>query len=83
MRKLFSLLPIFVVVLFSAGEQPPASSGKCPEAKITDARRDQPVKAHPLNREPGAKQEIAVLHYDADHCVKPIVVRDDVGGKSK
>ena len=78
MRILICLLPLMV----AAAPVPDPPGGKCPDAKLHEVKRDTPVTMHPLNQEPGAKQEIAVLHYDARHCVKPIVVRDNVGGKS-
>ncbi|MGN6279309.1 MAG: hypothetical protein ACTHM8_11380 [Sphingomonas sp.] len=83
MRILLCLLPFAAIASAPVSDRLPAGDvGKCPDVKITDAKRDKPVTVHPLNQEPGAKQEIAVLHYDANHCVKPIVVRDDVSGKA-
>jgi len=82
MRLLICLLPLVVAAAPIADTPPDTDLGKCPNAKLSEAKRAQPVRVHPLTEEPGAKQEIAVLHYDANHCIKPIVVRDNVGGKS-
>ncbi|MGN6269039.1 MAG: hypothetical protein ACTHM0_04000 [Sphingomonas sp.] len=79
MRILICLLPLLV----AAAPVPDPPGDKCLDAKLHEAKRDTAVTVHPLNREPGAKQEIAVLHYDARRCVEPIVVRDNVGGKSQ
>jgi hypothetical protein len=83
MRFLVCLLPLLVAAAPIAETPPDATAGKCPNAKLSQAKRDKPVTAHPLDREPGAKQEIAVQRTDAKGCVKPIVVRDDVGGDSR
>jgi hypothetical protein len=83
MRILLCLLPLAAIASAPVSNRPPAGTvGKCPDMAASQAKRDRPVMVHPLDQEPGAKQEIAVLHYDANHCVKPIVVRDDVGGKA-
>jgi hypothetical protein len=83
MRILICLLPLVVAAAPLSDSPPEPAAGKCPNAKPMEAKRDKPVTAHPLSQEPGARQEIAVLHYDANHCVKPIVVRDNVGSASK
>ncbi|HVJ00298.1 MAG TPA: hypothetical protein VM657_14665 [Sphingomonas sp.] len=54
----------------------------CPNADIHRVGRDKPLGAHPLTQEPGARQEIAVLHTE-NGCVKPIVVGEDIGGPSR
>jgi len=82
MRILICLLPLVIAAAPLSDPQPDASVGKCPNAKLDEAKRTRPVRVHPLNKEPGARQEIAVLRYDANHCIKPIVVRDNVGGTS-
>lgn len=82
MRFLICLLPLAVAAAPIADTPPDTDVGKCPKSKLSEAKRAQPVTVHPLNKEPGATQEIAVLHYDANHCITPIVVRDNVGGKS-
>jgi hypothetical protein len=78
MRILTCLLPLAVVAAAPA-DKPPKP---CPGAQLTPADQHKPVTVHPLGREPGARQEIAVQRTDADGCVRPIVVRDDVGGKA-
>ena len=83
MRILACLLPLLVAATPIADTPPAATAGKCPSAKLSEAKRDKPVTAHPLNQEPGAKQEIAVQKMDAHGCVQPIVVRDNVGGPLK
>jgi hypothetical protein len=83
MRFLICLLPLAVAAAPIADTLPEANVGKCPSAELSQAKRDKPVTVHPLNKEPGAKQEIAVLHYDTNNCIKPIVVRDNVGGASR
>ena len=83
MRFLACLLPLLVAAAPVSDPPPDATAGKCPNAKLSEAKRDKPVTAHSLNKEPGAKQEIAVQRTDANGCVQPIVVRDNVGGTSK
>ena len=83
MRFLLCLLPLVVAAAPVSDLPPDAAVGKCPNAKLSEAKRATPVKAHPLDREPGATQEIAVQRTDANGCVKPIVVRDNVGGESR
>ena len=78
MRMLLCLLPLVL-----AAAPPPDASPSCPAATLSESAHDQkPLMAHPLGQEPGARQEIAVQQTDADHCVHPIVVRDNVGGKA-
>ncbi|HEU4961318.1 MAG TPA: hypothetical protein VFT56_13030 [Sphingomonas sp.] len=79
MRILTCLLPLAAVAAAPV-DAPPKP---CPTTQLSPADQHKPVTAHPLNREPGAKLEIAVQRTDADGCVRPIVVRDNVGGKSR
>jgi hypothetical protein len=82
MRILLCLLPLVIAAAPIADTPSDTAAGKCPNAKLSEAKRDEPVTAHPLNKEPGAKQEIAVQRTDENGCVQPIVVRDNVGGAS-
>lgn len=42
----------------------------------------EPVRIRPLEREPLADQEVAVLRFD-DGCIKPVIVREDVGDAAR
>jgi hypothetical protein len=87
MRLALVLLPLIAAPALAHDEPPARASAKsgagvCENSKIHQADRNVPVRAHPLGQEPGARQEIAVLR-SIDGCIKPIVVREDVGGKSR
>ena len=58
-----------------------AADAGCANAKLHTVDRDQPLSAHPMNQEPGARLEIAVLHTEGG-CVKPIVVGENIGAPS-
>ena len=85
MRILLCLLPLAAVAATHADDDARVKSvdGRCPNLAITPAEAAKPPSIHPLAEEPGARQEIAVQRTDANGCVQPIVVRDNVGGKSK
>ena len=78
MRLPFVALAVLIAAPALAFDRPPPAE-PCPNAKLHQADRDRPVRARPLDQEPNARQEIAVL-YTAGGCVRPIVVRDNVGG---
>ena len=86
MRILLCLLPLAVIAAAPASDHNPVkiviSDRTCPAAAFTPAADKAPLRTHPLNDEPGARQEIAVLRTGLDGCPKPIVVRENVGGKS-
>lgn len=87
MRLALVLLPLTAAPALAHDEPPArgpakANAGVCENSTIHQADRNAPVRAHPLGEEPGARQEIAVLR-SIDGCIKPIVVREDVGGKSR
>ena len=82
---LLCLLPLAAVAATDAGDDArlKSAAAPCPKLAITPAEAAKPPSVHPLTEEPGARQEIAVQHTDANGCVQPIVVRENVGGKSK
>lgn len=82
MRILACLLPLAAIAAVPPGKAPP-NPKTCPGTAVSLVDQHKPVGAHPLGQEPGARQEIAVQRTDADGCVRPIVVRDNVGGNSR
>lgn len=87
MRLALMLLPLIAAPVLAHDEPSrslhgKADAGVCENSKIHQADRNAPVRVHPLGEEPGARQEIAVLR-SIDGCIKPIIVREDVGGESR
>lgn len=87
MRLALVLLPLIAAPALahdepSARPSVGANVGVCENSELRQADRQAPVRVHPLGQEPGARQEIAVLR-SIDGCIKPIIVREDVGGESR
>ena len=87
MRIALVLLPLIAAPALARDEPPKpppakADAAACENPKLHQAEHDAPVRAHPLDQEPGARQEIAVVRA-IDGCITPIIVRENVGGESR
>jgi hypothetical protein len=78
MRMLACLLPLPLIAA-----APATKPAACPNAQLsrTTATTEQPL-VHDLSQEPGAHQEVAVLRHDQHGCTQPVVIGENIGGKS-
>ena len=72
-----------IAVLFALASTAPVISSNCPNPSGRYARSAKTMpKVHKLNEEPNASQMLGVMHTEG-RCLKPIVVRSDIGGKDR
>lgn len=72
------MLTLLLAALVQSPAPPPPPAPKCENAGVHPAGRTAPARIRPLTEEPLAREEKAVV-YSEGACVKPIVVRDQVG----
>jgi hypothetical protein len=74
-----ALLLVLAAAPVGAADRPLPSKPPCTHPGTDLAAGKAPrVGVHPLNQEPAAKQVLTVMR-SIDGCVKPVVVREDLG----
>jgi hypothetical protein len=79
-RTVMRLLACLVPLIALAASPVPKPSGRCPAITAQTAKNGAKPLVHSLADEPGARQEIAVQRVDGNGCVKPVIVRENIGG---
>ena len=73
------IVTILVLLAPVAAASPPDVKPVCQNVERGWAEgAGKPLRAHPLTREPNAKQILTVLR-TVDGCTKPVVIREDIG----
>lgn len=80
-------MPIVTILVLLASPvaaaNPPDAKPVCQNLERSWAEETgKPLRAHPLTREPNAKQILTVLR-TVDGCTKPVVIREDIGPKRR
>jgi hypothetical protein len=77
------MLPMLATVGQSAPKASPEMSEPCRSLEVRGADNPRPARpVEPLGRQPLGNQEKAVMHREGD-CLKPIIVREDVGTRQR
>ncbi len=84
MSLLLTILTMPLMALAQSAPTPaPQAAEKCRTAQVRGADNPMPARRlEPLGRQPLADQEKAVMYREGG-CLKPVIVREDVGTEQR